>query len=56
MYEYTMLEKMLFMYHGGLQQPATISTASPTTGLVILGVLAILAIGIWMYFARRKSI
>jgi len=54
-----MINKLIFLYHGTTRTtPGSIpSTGSPTTtGLIVIGLLILLAIGLWLYFTREKSI
>jgi len=52
-----MIDKLIFLHHGGsslTQGPVTPGDGGTTAGLVMLGLLVVAAVGMWMYFTRKK--
>ena len=53
-----MINKLIFLYHG-TSRPLTgniPSTGSAIPGLIVVGLLILLAVGFWIYFTRKKGI
>ena len=54
-----MIDKLIFLYHGGGRHGPPIAgtyTIDPITGLIVVGLLIISAVGLWMYFTRKRFI
>lgn len=52
-----MIDKLIFLHHGTIATPGSVpSTGSSTTGLIAVGSLILLAIGLWIYFTRKRGI
>jgi len=51
-----MIDKLLFLYHGRNSLPSSSpATAGPLTGVIFLVIVVALAIGMWMYFTKKKK-
>jgi len=53
-----LIENLIFLYHGrGHSLQGTVpNTGNPLTGLIVVIILIALGVGLWVLFARKKSI